>query len=108
MFSGIAHHPLTFSIQELFGKNKNFLPVAWPRLGEAAWVWGAHLIALSERYIQDSHWSSSYITRLSLGGISCLSLVLYGIRVPIIDPFRAWKHSKVQPMRAEYLEDLDQ
>ena len=26
-----------------------------------------------------------------LGGISCLSLVLYGIRAPIIDPFRAWK-----------------
>ena len=79
-------------------------------------------------YIQDSHWSSSYITALSLvesfimllaptllchkeparriqspllgalerkiplgGYFACSSLVLYGIRAPIIGPFRAWK-----------------
>ena len=30
-------------------------------------------------------------TPIALGGISCPTLVLYGIRAPIIGPLRAWK-----------------
>ena len=88
----------------------------------------------SRTYIQDSHWSSSYITALSLvesfrvllapallchkeparriqspllgalerkiplgGYFACSSLVLYGIRAPIIGPFRAWKPPILMP-----------